>query len=303
MPEITERKVKMSKARAQLGQRIRKRRQTLGFSQRQLAGNHFSRVFISEIERGRLTPSLSALAIIANRLGTTMAVLLGEDADDPLEIEAHLAAVERLLATGDHHAAAEKLQQALTLASEHPDSSLLARAQHAQGRILLHQGAYKEASQTLEEASHNFLKADHPLRAGQALDDAGTAWLQAGDTQKAVVAYESALRLFHRIRSSQRLRSRSHANLAIACERDQQYERALPLLKKALEWAYEAPEYYRLGDIHLSLGIVYEHLNRVKEAIAAYTNAESCFAAVADQTQCAQASYRCGLMYRIRQVV
>jgi tetratricopeptide (TPR) repeat protein len=155
---------------------------------------------------------------------------------------------------------------------------------------LLSQDVCKEASQTLEEASHNFLKADHRLRAGQALDDASTAWLQAGDTQKAVATYESALRLFDCIRSSQRLRSRSHANLAIACERDQQYERALPLLKKALKWAYEAPEYYRLGDIHLSLGIVYEHLGRVDEALGAYIDAKSFFAAVADQRQCAQAS-------------
>jgi transcriptional regulator with XRE-family HTH domain len=69
----------MSRGRAQLGRRIRRRRQALGLTQREVAGNHFTRVFISEIERVRLTPSLSALAIIAHRLGTTMAVLLGED--------------------------------------------------------------------------------------------------------------------------------------------------------------------------------------------------------------------------------
>jgi transcriptional regulator with XRE-family HTH domain len=58
-----------------LGGEIRRRRNALGLSQAQL-GTPLTKGFVSAVEHGRCTPSLSALALFAERLGTTTADLL-----------------------------------------------------------------------------------------------------------------------------------------------------------------------------------------------------------------------------------
>lgn len=56
-----------------IGQRIRARRRELGMSQLDLAGEQYTRGFISQIENGFITPSLKSLEYIAVRLGRPVA--------------------------------------------------------------------------------------------------------------------------------------------------------------------------------------------------------------------------------------
>lgn len=55
-----------------LGERIRAARLSAGLSQRQLAGDEFTRGYISQIETSLINPSLSSLQIIAGRLGKSL---------------------------------------------------------------------------------------------------------------------------------------------------------------------------------------------------------------------------------------
>lgn len=52
-----------------IGQTIRRLRISQGLTQAELAGEHFSKSYISQLERGSVTPSLRALDILAERLG------------------------------------------------------------------------------------------------------------------------------------------------------------------------------------------------------------------------------------------
>jgi transcriptional regulator with XRE-family HTH domain len=67
-----------------LGRQIKGRREALGLSQAAVA-RPMSRAFMSSVERGRYTPSLSSLLIIARQLNTSAATIL--EAVD-LELEA-----------------------------------------------------------------------------------------------------------------------------------------------------------------------------------------------------------------------
>src|SRR4051794_24476962 len=58
-----------------LGAEIRRRRLVIGLSQADL-GRPFSRAYVSAVETGRCIPSLSALVLMAQRLGTTSGELL-----------------------------------------------------------------------------------------------------------------------------------------------------------------------------------------------------------------------------------
>jgi HTH-type transcriptional regulator, quorum sensing regulator NprR len=65
-----------------LANRLRTARLATGLTQQQLAGTRFSKGYISAIERGRMIPSLEALALLAARLSVTRAYLLGEGEAD-----------------------------------------------------------------------------------------------------------------------------------------------------------------------------------------------------------------------------
>ena len=58
---------------------IRRRRRHLGMSQQDLGGDTWTRSFISQIEVGKVAPSLEVLMELANRLDVTAGELLGDD--------------------------------------------------------------------------------------------------------------------------------------------------------------------------------------------------------------------------------
>ena len=59
----------------ELGSEIRRRRQALGMTQREL-GEPLTRGFVCLVEQGRSLPSLGALCLFAERLGTTVGELV-----------------------------------------------------------------------------------------------------------------------------------------------------------------------------------------------------------------------------------
>jgi transcriptional regulator with XRE-family HTH domain len=85
---------------AEVGAKIRSRRKLLGVSQVVL-GKHLGITFqqIQKYERGTNRVSASRLQRIANLLGTTAAVLLGEEDASTLQQSAELKAIEQLLGT------------------------------------------------------------------------------------------------------------------------------------------------------------------------------------------------------------
>jgi transcriptional regulator with XRE-family HTH domain len=70
-----------------IGERIRRRRQQLGLSQAEVGYPYYSKSFISQVENGKLMPSLRALARIAERLQLPVSALV----DESTHVEAHVA--------------------------------------------------------------------------------------------------------------------------------------------------------------------------------------------------------------------
>lgn len=73
-----------------IGENIKKLRTERGFTQKELAEKcNLSRSYLADLERNRYNPSLESLKIIANNLGVSVSVLLGEnkvnDTSDELE--------------------------------------------------------------------------------------------------------------------------------------------------------------------------------------------------------------------------
>ncbi len=65
-----------------IAERVRQARLAARLTQEELGGTIFSRSYLSAVERGKMLPSIPALAVLAKRLGVPMAFLLGESEFD-----------------------------------------------------------------------------------------------------------------------------------------------------------------------------------------------------------------------------
>src|SRR6187397_2162663 len=85
-----------------IGTRIRAARLAAHLTQQQLAGDRYTKAYISALELGRAKPSMAALDYLAPRLGTTPDSLLTDHASRWTRVDADLH-----LAAGRHAEAAE----------------------------------------------------------------------------------------------------------------------------------------------------------------------------------------------------
>src|SRR5690242_21726792 len=62
-----------------IGTRVRTARLAAHKTQQQLAGETYSKSYLSAVERGKMIPSIQALGFLAQRLGLPVSYFLGED--------------------------------------------------------------------------------------------------------------------------------------------------------------------------------------------------------------------------------
>lgn len=96
-----------------IGQRIRTARLRAGMTQREVAGDRYTKAYISALENGLIKPSVAALNFLAGRLGTSSAALLTDPEAGWQRLEADVR-----LAAGDWQAAADEYR---TLLDAEPD--------------------------------------------------------------------------------------------------------------------------------------------------------------------------------------
>src|SRR5438067_13204208 len=81
-----------------LGERLRQLRVAAGLTQTDLAGDRFSKEYISQIERGKTRPTTETIEWLALRLGVDAGFLQsGVSADECAKAEAFLARADALL--------------------------------------------------------------------------------------------------------------------------------------------------------------------------------------------------------------
>src|ERR671925_2254995 len=74
-----------------IGERIRRARLGAGLTQQALAGDRYTKAYISALENGIARPSMAALDYLAPRLGTTASEILADPSVAWARVEADLA--------------------------------------------------------------------------------------------------------------------------------------------------------------------------------------------------------------------
>ena len=131
------------------GTKVRALRDARGLTQAQLAGEDFSKGFISLVETGRTRVSLRAAEILANRLGVAVSELMkAPDSPSAAKLEVALAQIQKLLADQRPQDALRSLEEIERAAR----SAFRARWLRLRARALGELGRHREAVTLLDEA-------------------------------------------------------------------------------------------------------------------------------------------------------
>src|ERR671934_640305 len=136
-----------------LGTRLRQLRVAAGLTQSELAGDRFSKEYVSQIERGKTRPTRETIEWLAQRLGVDAGFLAnGVSADERGRVDAALARAEALLETQRNDEALEELERirAGVLATGLPE--LEVRALSNEAVALMRGGDQRRALELLNPA-------------------------------------------------------------------------------------------------------------------------------------------------------
>jgi tetratricopeptide (TPR) repeat protein len=140
-------------AGARLGERLRLLRVSAGLTQTQLAGDRFSKEYISQIERGKTRPTEATIAWLAEQLRVEPAFLAsGVSTEERAKLEAQLERAEALAEAHSYDEAVEAYREARPSVEETAAPALEARLLVGEAWALQEQGSVREAVVLLQKA-------------------------------------------------------------------------------------------------------------------------------------------------------
>jgi tetratricopeptide (TPR) repeat protein len=136
-----------------VGARVRALRVSAGLTQTQLAGERFSKEYVSQIERGKTRPTAETLVWLAERLGVDAQYLArGVSVDVRNRVEALLERAEALSEAHRDQEAVDTFREARAQIGELGSPELEVRALAGEGWALQELGSAREAIEVLQVA-------------------------------------------------------------------------------------------------------------------------------------------------------
>src|SRR5246127_1808497 len=129
-----------------LGERLRQLRVAAGLTQSELAGDRFSKEYVSQIERGKTRPTAETIQWLAARLGCDAGFLAnGVATDERGRLEAALARAETMIEAHQNEEAAAEFEALVPAGRATGVPELEVRALIGAGRTQMRLGALRQA--------------------------------------------------------------------------------------------------------------------------------------------------------------
>lgn len=266
---------------------MRALRRQMGMTQAELAGEEFTKSFISQIEKNQARPSLKSLRIFAQRLNRPVSYFLDDDYDGSAtssEAQRHLTTGDLLERQGKYEEALQAYERALNECAP-ADYATRGQVYRRRARALLKLDQRKTAVQALELAAEEFRLARDPAARAEVTQLLGDVYQQLNEKDEAIAHYERALLLYEEGLSPQSDTEPSFAMLRLLTELGLvsadvgKYEAAFKYLRRAESLAGQVKTMYRWGDLCRTLSKVEkERGNRLRaiqyaERAVAYADA------------------------------
>src|SRR5919202_4387701 len=141
------------RAQSGLGTRLRQLRVAAGLTQSDLAGDRFSKEYVSQIERGKTRPTGETIEWLAERLGCDATFLAnGVSNDDRSRVEAALARAEALLEAARDEETLAEIEQVRSAVAATGLVELEVRAIQTESYARMRQGEVRRAIELLTRA-------------------------------------------------------------------------------------------------------------------------------------------------------
>ena len=248
-----------AQAGLRLGERLRHLRVAAGMTQTDLAGNRFSKEYVSQIERGKTRPTRETIDWIAERLGVDSGFLAnGVSADERGRVDAALARAEALLEARRNEEALEEFERVrpAVLATGMPE--LESRALSGEATVRMRAGDVREAIALLERArvlSEGTSFSD--VERADVLFRLGVARYKLNSIQTSIGLFDEALKVAERSEiPSDQLRSNILAWRSRCYRRRRDLEAAREDVERALELAEGLNDKRTAADVYFQASII-----------------------------------------------
>ncbi len=248
-------------ARPTLGDRVRQLRIARGLTQTDLAGDRFSKEYVSQIERGKTRPTAETIEWLAARLGVDSTFLeIGVSSSERERVESVIVRAEASVEQGEYADAVEaldKLGPALSAIAA-PELELRALLATAWSRLYL-----GEVRRAIEDLDRGRAIAEAPsfsdLDRAEVLFRLGTCRYKLSSITTALALYTQALELVERSGlPADRLRSHIHSWRSRCYRRQRDWEGAREDIERALELAEGLNDRRSMANAYFQASLVAE---------------------------------------------
>jgi tetratricopeptide (TPR) repeat protein len=248
---------------ARLGERVRQLRVAAGLTQTDLAGDRFSKEYVSQIERGKTRPTRETIEWLAGKLGVDAAFLeKGVSADERSRVEAMLARAEALANSHQYDEAIEELENSRTAVLATGAVELEARAIQTEAWARMERGEIRPALDLLERCrtlteGPGFSDVDR----AQVLFRMGACRYHLSSIASAVALFSEALKLCESSQLPCDLLRSEILNWRSRCYRRQRdLEAAREDVERALELAAAIDDERTMASVYLQASLVSERM-------------------------------------------
>src|SRR5437667_4368643 len=280
-------RVLAAQAGLRLGERLRQLRVAGGMTQTELAGERFSKEYVSQIERGKTKPTTETIHWLADRLGVDAGYLAnGVSADERGRVDAALARADALLEARRNDEALQEFENVRAAVLATGLAELEARALSGEATVRMRRGEVREAIELLERArALSESSAFSDIERADVLFRLGVARYKLNSVQTALGLFDEALKLAERSEiPSDHLRSNVLAWRSRCYRRRRDLEAAREDVERALELAESLNDKRTAADIYFQASIIADREGHWVLARSYAERAKAAYEAVADRT-------------------
>jgi tetratricopeptide (TPR) repeat protein len=242
-----------------LGERLRQLRVAAGLTQSDVAGDRFSKEYVSQIERGKTRPTRETIEWLAARLGVDPGFLAnGVATDERGRLEGALSRAEAMIEALENEDAEVAYETLVPAARATGVPELEVRALVGSGRTQMRLGALKPALALLNEARVIVEGASFSdVERAEVLYALGVCRYQLNSNQTALGLLNEALALAERSGlPSDSLRSNILSWRSRCWRRQRDYEAAREDVERALQLAEDADDPRTIGAAYFQASLV-----------------------------------------------
>ncbi len=263
-----------------IGQIIRQLRTDARLSQQELAGNLYTKAYVSQVEKGKVKPSKKALQHFAEVLAKPFLASMG--AEETQEFQRIVALIDYARSLGrdaQHDEALAAFREAVALSEEFRYPALKVKALLGLSQAYLAEGQYAEATDLAKEANRLAGQLGEPGEIARTLIQLGDIFTRQLELQDAALSYEDAIRLLNNTQDpaqqamlvglltahGQLLGSMGFIDRAITT-----FNRSFELAEQLDSLEYQAKSHMGIGLAHYRAGNYYEAMNHTRRAMTIY---------------------------------